>query len=1254
MATTNQSGAQQVRPSIGVNVNLPVRNIIKNISASNEQAKKYSFPNLVTKKVLPYLEEGVSQIGNTVGTLPSYILGGKTGLPAEKKTNQPIAFLPGGSRYQAVQERKALGTEPAVKLGIPSLQAAIGGKGYKPWEVTATGLAEQIPYMVADVQALKALGLVKEEAIAKGLIDTQNRLTKAGMRALREQRGSIGGEVPKEPWQMTAKELDNAIEVARKSEGKSDLAVFGGDQAKLDAYNRAQRMANSSNPDTADRGIKMVNAIEDKLTPQQVDALGGVGTTGRTTEELKAYRQAIGELDWQSPESLGSSLRWALTQVGTETDPLKMTLTERLAFTKIQHAFNEAQKLGWDTGRVSEAAIRASASRFVSPEEARYMLSRFMGRTSPTQEATPLLSLPNQVPVEVPKPTSGGAAGAGGIPPVPPANAPVKPVDALKQLEQSLQDTYNIQKGLRSTEKGQRVAVAEGLINPANPQAMKASTGALAGKYQIESMGLKNPLTDPQWDDIRLQIINSKSQGVKYFDRLNASEYLDRLQLHLTDPVNNPVPPPSLESAFKKVFPDTTIPESIKGAREIGPFQSITQLSGPLVGDKGTQAALKNLSPSQRDQFFKLAGVTGRTVMDIGDLLRTIQASGDVSFTMRQGLIASILHPIAGARNLGRGVRAMFSQSYADVMEQIIKVDPDSMRFIRDGGYMAPLDPASVTRAMREEGMVSNLAAKLPFVRGSNRAFVTAANGLRLDVAKQGYRLLEKAGGNTTDYRELADLINLMTGRGKITGEKAQRVATILNDTLFSPRLMMARLQLPTKLGSSSPFVRKEAAKSLAGLIGFTASILGVSALMGGKVELDPRSAAFGKLRVGDTYYDITGGNVQYVRTIARLLPFMNPEGSIQGSIKRPGGEVATKAQWDTTIEFLQSKASPLFSLIADMMAGQTYSGKPLELNAKTLITQIPNRLVPLSIQPVLTGLIEDGWFGGEGWQAGLEGLNQTPAELVGVGTVSYPEPPPAVSVAGNPQAERLVKQVLADHKLNIGRAGDTINKIKLTADETLEYQRLAGQKVGQELSKRIGQADYQAMSSDDQTAELKRVSDRAKESARVELLTSGITDPHKGDTPQIAQQRRDLQRVGSYFQATQGIVNDTVRTTIKNALRFADPGLDVALILNGESVKPMTLAAETLLKERKTGMIKDLPMTFKPEMVTYLRKIIEPYYDIPRYVWSQYPADLKTLSDKEEDYRKSAEPWRVTEANRIIRMNPLDLRCQEKNLDLP
>jgi len=242
-------------------------------------------------------------------------------------------------------------------------------------------------------------------------------------------------------YEMTLDELRGAQKAAEAQEHTELVAIIGDETAAL-KYTQLERRADVS--DRAGRAFERLQA-ELGLTPEQLDRIDQRGPIV-TSADVHGFIRRLGDLDWGSPEDLGRSLRWAITDVGQETDPARMTPMQQLSYAQIREAYRVSHELGWDTSVVSASAIEAAAARFTDPSDAAMMLSRFADRArapgfareagappppaaaappgamEPTPRAPGLLttSVPEQgiAPRETPPPT--GLAPPGGPPDIPP------------------------------------------------------------------------------------------------------------------------------------------------------------------------------------------------------------------------------------------------------------------------------------------------------------------------------------------------------------------------------------------------------------------------------------------------------------------------------------------------------------------------------------------------------------------------------------------------------------------------------------------------------------------------------------------------------------------------------------------------------------------------------------------------------------------------------------------------------------------
>ena len=343
------------------------------------------------------------------------------------------------------------------------------------------------------------------------------------------------------------------------------------------------------------------------------------------------------------------------------------------------------------------------------------------------------------------------------------------------------------------------------------------------------------------------------------------------------------------------------------------------------------------------------------TFVDILNFPRAVLASTDLSVVLRQGGVLFARHPIIGFRGLKTSMKAFVSPKAADEVAELITKNPLYERISGLGGKILETNAGSAK--LGQEMFASVTAEKyLPFVRWSDRSFTAGWNKMTWDTLFQEFPKWEKLGASEADLKGLVNFTMQCMGRGNVP-QAIDRAGGLLSSIFFAPRLVMSRLQLPLNLFSKSPFVRKEAVKTLSSFLGGGATLLGMAKLGGADVTIDPRSADFGKIKIGDTRLDIWTGYAQYTRLLAQL---------VTGQSKSEEGNYSSKNRLSTLARFAQSKTSPAAGLILDLLSGQTYMGEetiPKETGA--LLEQIRNRIAPLFIQDMIDAVSQDGVKGG-------------------------------------------------------------------------------------------------------------------------------------------------------------------------------------------------------------------------------------------------------------------------------------------------
>ncbi len=408
------------------------------------------------------------------------------------------------------------------------------------------------------------------------------------------------------------------------------------------------------------------------------------------------------------------------------------------------------------------------------------------------------------------------------------------------------------------------------------------------------------------------------------------------------------------------------------------------ELTDTIVGRQGLRKLLGGSVPTE-GELSLLKGIFGRDFVDtiaskrslieqlqtlvpeIAGVPRALMSSFDFSMPFRQGLFFA-----TRPKQFFSAFKPMFKSFFSEkqflgTMEEIIK-RPTFPLMKNSRLALTKLDAGL---AKQEEFFMSNLAERIPgigkVVRASNRAAVTFLNKLRADVFDNIVKTARTTGTNVDNPKFLNDLskfINNATGRGTLPG--LERAMVPLANVLFSPRLIASRVNLlnPLFYGSLEPAVRKEALKSLAGTSALMSTVLGLSSMAGADVELDPKSTDFGKIKIGNTRFDIMGGFQQFIVLYSRLLSGKTKTTSSK-QIRTLGDPKTFKPQTRLSIleRFIQNKTAPLISLGLTLLRGTTPVGEDVSLSR-----ELTERFTPFVLQDLFDlvqerGVLQGGAF---------------------------------------------------------------------------------------------------------------------------------------------------------------------------------------------------------------------------------------------------------------------------------------------------
>lgn len=330
--------------------------------------------------------------------------------------------------------------------------------------------------------------------------------------------------------------------------------------------------------------------------------------------------------------------------------------------------------------------------------------------------------------------------------------------------------------------------------------------------------------------------------------------------------------------------------------------------------------------------------------MEVINIPRAVMSSFDLSAPFRQGLFL-INQPKRFFGAFSDMIKSFGSEkAFKELNESIIR--KPTFKLMQENKLA--LTDMNTFLNKREEAFMSSWAEKIPLlgkgIKASGRAYTGFLNKLRADVFEDLYLKANKLGiteERPEMVRELAKFINTATGRGSL--EKTalgnlERSAIALNSFFFSPRLMASRLTLlnPLYYIKADPFVRKEAIKSLLTLTGVATTVLTLAKLGGAKVEDDPSSSDFGKIRINDTRVDILGGFQQYIVAAYRLLSGKYTS-TVSGETKQLGEGYKGLSRFDIALRQIESKEAPVVSFISRILKQKDAAGKPIKFSKEVM-----------------------------------------------------------------------------------------------------------------------------------------------------------------------------------------------------------------------------------------------------------------------------------------------------------------------------
>lgn len=351
------------------------------------------------------------------------------------------------------------------------------------------------------------------------------------------------------------------------------------------------------------------------------------------------------------------------------------------------------------------------------------------------------------------------------------------------------------------------------------------------------------------------------------------------------------------------------------------------------------------------------AELPGKVLSGIAGTAKSIQASMDNSAIFRQGWRTLWAHPTIWVKNAGKTFSAL--TTYREQEKVLDELNADILsRPTYDLMRKAKLDVG-----VDEEAYPTSLPEKIPLIgriyKASENAYTGFVRKTRADVFDKYIDIAEKTGVDLTDdeLHSIGKMVNALTGRGDLG--KLENAGKTINNFFFSPKFVKSHLDVlsqPITGAGGSNFVRKQSALNLLKIIAGTAAIMAIAKALAkafdlpDPIELDPRSADFGKIKVRNTRFDVTGG-MGSIFVLAARLATMSSKSSVTDKVQplnatdKNGKPKFGATTGDDVIEdFIENKLSPVGQVVRDVLKGETRDKeKPTILNESLgLVTPLP------------------------------------------------------------------------------------------------------------------------------------------------------------------------------------------------------------------------------------------------------------------------------------------------------------------------
>lgn len=383
---------------------------------------------------------------------------------------------------------------------------------------------------------------------------------------------------------------------------------------------------------------------------------------------------------------------------------------------------------------------------------------------------------------------------------------------------------------------------------------------------------------------------------------------------------------------------------------------------GNIVNPKETLGMVDSAKTFIKDNVRKIAdqeGVVNKGVQAVKSSLdaltspvyKSLKAAVDISFALRQGFKVFMQSPKTWQKSMVdafKFIKNIDSKAKMDALMSEFKAT-----YLAHPNYEQLVTDGKLAFGIVEDWFPTTIAEKMPVLgnlfKSSNDAFTVFSQSARFGLANDllEKQLAKKAGEALTkeELRSITHVANSITGYGNLG--RAEAVSGALNKLFFSARYVKSQLDtfvMPFNQ-KLSPFARQEALKHSVKTLGMIGALMTTASFFG-KVEFDPRSSNFGKVKLDGTrnWVDLTAGIGSYITLAAKELTGKS-RSSVNGQItKLNSGKFGSQTRSSVLAQWFENKLAPAPGLLNQVVGkGELYGGeKPtVEKVARELLVPI-------------------------------------------------------------------------------------------------------------------------------------------------------------------------------------------------------------------------------------------------------------------------------------------------------------------------